>query len=82
MNKTLLAPSLLSCDFAYLSEAIKKIEKDNGSEPKYEISEDDSDFEALIDDFADSDLVSKIGSKKEKKEITDLIKSLTGKKTC
>ena len=31
MNKTLLAPSLLSCDFAYLSEAIKKIENNNGS---------------------------------------------------
>ena len=31
MNRTLLAPSLLSCDFAYLSEAIKKIENNNGS---------------------------------------------------
>ena len=31
MNKTLLAPSLLSCDFSNLGEAIKKIENNFGS---------------------------------------------------
>ena len=31
MNKIILAPSLLSCDFAHLDEAIKKIESNNGS---------------------------------------------------
>ncbi len=32
-----------------------------------EIGEDDGSFEDLIDDFADSDLMSKLGSKKDKK---------------
>ena len=31
MNKTLLAPSLLSCDFSNIGQAIKKIEENNGS---------------------------------------------------
>ncbi len=35
--------------------------------PSSEIEEDDGSFEELIDDFADSDLMSKLGSKKEKK---------------
>ncbi|MBR5438163.1 MAG: hypothetical protein IKV21_04510, partial [Clostridia bacterium] len=33
-----------------------------------EVQEDDGSFEELIDDFADSDLMSKLGSKKDKKE--------------
>ncbi len=36
--------------------------------PSSEIEEDDGSFEELIDDFADSDLMSKLGSKKGKKE--------------
>ncbi len=33
-----------------------------------EVQEDDGSFEELIDDFADSDLMSKLGSKKDKKK--------------
>ena len=46
-------------------EFYSKMEDINASAP--EVQEDDGSFEELIDDFADSDLMSKLGSKKDKK---------------
>ncbi len=48
-------------------EFYSKIEEINASAEET-FQEDDGSFEELIDDFADSDLMSKLGSKKKKKE--------------
>ena len=56
----------------YDEEFLKKKEEfyskmEDISTANAEIQEDDGSFEELIDDFADSDLMSRLGSKKEKK---------------
>lgn len=60
----------------YDEEFLKKKEEfyskmEHISSSASEIEEDDGSFEELIDDFADSDLMSKLGSKKDKKTKKD-----------